>query len=137
MYGRTPFYDKNRRLMFYRIMNSEPQFPPQVFSLKAVDVITALLKANTAIRLGSGTSGAQEIKEHPFFADIDFDALDRRELPPPFKPDVHGPMDTTYVPKSFFKMDPARDSVTDPLPKGQNLNFEAFSYSETPASEKP
>jgi len=134
MYGRTPFYDKNRRLMFYRIMNSEPQFPEGVFSGKATDVVTALLKANTAVRLGSGPTGAREIMEHPFFADIDFAALDRREIMPPFKPDVHGPMDTTYVPKSFFKMDPTRDSVTDPLPKGQNLNFEAFSYAET--SEK-
>lgn len=130
MYGRTPFYDKNRRLMFYRIMNSEPQFPPQVFSLKATDVIIALLKANVAVRLGSGPTGAEEIKGHAFFADIDFAALDRRELPAPFKPDVHGPMDTTYVPKSFCKMDPARDSVSEPLPKGQNLNFEAFSYAE-------
>ena len=78
MYGRTPFFDKNRRLMFYRIMNSEPQFPPEVFSLKAVECITALLRANSAVRLGSGPTGAQEIMEHPFFADIDFAALDRR-----------------------------------------------------------
>ena len=67
MYGRTPFYDKNRRLMFYRIMNSEPQFPEGVFSGKATDVVTALLKANTTVRLGSGPTGAREIMEHPFF----------------------------------------------------------------------
>jgi hypothetical protein len=128
MYGRTPFFDKNRRLMFYRIMNSEPQFPPEIFSLKAVECITALLRANSAVRLGSGPTGAQEIMEHPFFADIDFAALDRREIEPPFKPDVKGPMDLTYVPKSFSKMDPARDSATEPMPKGQNLNFPEFSY---------
>lgn len=126
--GRTPFYDKNRRLMFYKIMNSELQFPPQTFSLKAVDCITALLKTNAQARLGSGPTGAQEIIEHPFFASIDFAALDRREIPPPFKPDVQGLMDTTYVPKSFFKMDPARDSATEPMPKGQSLNFPEFSY---------
>ena len=27
MAGRTPFYDKNRKLMFYNIINSEPHFP--------------------------------------------------------------------------------------------------------------
>ena len=129
MYGRTPFYDKNRRLMFYRIMNSEPQFPPQVFSVKAMECITALLKTNVQMRLGSGPTGAIEIMESPFFADIDFEALLRREIVPPFKPEVSSPLDTTYVPKSFCKMDPTRDSVSEPMPKGQQLNFPEFSYS--------
>lgn len=129
MYGRTPFYDKNRRLMFYRIMNSEPQFPPQVFSVKAMECITALLKTNVQLRLGSGPSGAVEIMESSFFADIDFEALMRREIAPPYRPEVSSILDTTYVPKSFFKMDPTRDSVSEPLPKGQQLNFPEFSYS--------
>ena len=27
MNGSTPFYDKNRKLMFYRIVNREPNYP--------------------------------------------------------------------------------------------------------------
>ena len=124
--------------MFYRIMNSEPQFPPQVFSVKAMECITALLKTNVQLRLGSGPSGAVEIMESSFFADIDFEALMRREIVPPYRPEVSSILDTTYVPKSFFKMDPTRDSVSEPLPKGQQLNFPEFSYSggDTGASER-
>lgn len=38
MHGRTPFYDKNRKLMFYRIINTEPSFPP-TFSPEACTCI--------------------------------------------------------------------------------------------------
>jgi hypothetical protein len=45
MHGRTPFYDKNRKLMFYRIINTTPSFPPQ-FSTDACDCIRSLLSVS-------------------------------------------------------------------------------------------
>ena len=36
------------------------------------------------------------MKKHPFFAGIDWEALERKEVPPPWKPCVHGETDTTY-----------------------------------------
>lgn len=71
MNGRTPFFDKNRKLMFYRIINTEPSFPP-TFSPASCDCIRGLLRVNEAERLGSGPTGAQEIMKTPFFATIDF-----------------------------------------------------------------
>lgn len=41
MHGRTPFYDKNRKLMFYRIINTEPSFPP-TFSPEACTCIRGM-----------------------------------------------------------------------------------------------
>ena len=46
-----------------------------------------MLTANAADRLGH-TNDAKEILEHPFFAGMDIEKLLRREVVPPFKPNV-------------------------------------------------
>jgi len=128
MHGRTPFYDKNRKLMFYRIINTEPSFPP-TFSPEAVTCIRGLLRVDENERLGS--RGAEEIMQTEFFRVIDFDALYRREIKPPFAPEVANELDTKYVPKAYLQAE-ARDS-DDGKPatksgKKDQLNFEQFTY---------
>jgi serine/threonine protein kinase len=127
MHGRTPFYDKNRKLMFYRIINAEPTFPP-TFSPAACKCIKMLLKVNEQERLG--TNGGLEIMKTDFFAPIDFDKLYRRELQPPFTPEVVNEFDTKYVPKAYLQAE-AKDSFDEPekgKKKDGNPKFEAFTY---------
>eukprot|EP00600_Ochromonadales_sp_CCMP1393_P003680 CAMPEP_0174994864 /NCGR_PEP_ID=MMETSP0004_2-20121128/23875_1 /TAXON_ID=420556 /ORGANISM="Ochromonas sp., Strain CCMP1393" /LENGTH=713 /DNA_ID=CAMNT_0016249153 /DNA_START=54 /DNA_END=2195 /DNA_ORIENTATION=+ len=128
MQGRTPFFDKNRKLMFYRIINTEPSFPP-TFSPAACDCIRGLLRVNEMERLGSGPTAAKEIMSTAFFSVIDFDALMKRELPPPFKPDVTGELDTKYVPKSYLQAE-AKDSIDESSKKKKDKNptFDAFTF---------
>eukprot|EP00599_Poterioochromonas_sp_BG-1_P016223 CAMPEP_0173156406 /NCGR_PEP_ID=MMETSP1105-20130129/14788_1 /TAXON_ID=2985 /ORGANISM="Ochromonas sp., Strain BG-1" /LENGTH=715 /DNA_ID=CAMNT_0014073229 /DNA_START=61 /DNA_END=2208 /DNA_ORIENTATION=- len=132
LHGRTPFYDKNRKLMFYRIINTEPSFP-QTFSQEAVVCIRGLLRVDESERLGSGPRGAQDIIESDFFKVIDFDKLYRREIPPPFVPEVANEFDTKYVPKVYLQAD-AKDSMTDEKPAGKkgrgdhNPVFEEFTF---------
>lgn len=49
-----------------------------------------LLEKDAGIRLGCLNTGEEEndIKYHPFFDRIDWKALERRQLEPPFKPQV-------------------------------------------------
>lgn len=132
LHGRTPFYDKNRKLMFYRIINTEPSFP-QTFSQEAVVCIRGLLRVDESERLGSGPRGAQDIIESDFFKVIDFDKLYRREIPPPFVPEVANEFDTKYVPKVYLQAD-AKDSMSDEKPAGKkgrgdhNPVFEEFTF---------
>jgi hypothetical protein len=37
-------------------------------------------------RLGSGQYGTQNIKNHPFFAKVNWDKLYKRQIEPPYKP---------------------------------------------------
>ena len=127
MYGRTPFFDKNRKLMFYRIINTEPSFPG-TFSKQACDCIRGLLRVNENERLGSGDNGALDIQKTDFFATIDFDKLYKKEIPPPFHPDVSNELDTKYVPKAYLQAE-AKDSIAEPPKRGDvGANFEAFTF---------
>lgn len=137
MNGRTPFFDKNRKLMFYNIINHEPKFPAN-FSTQAAGCIRQLLKVNEAERLGGGLDCGTAIMKCPFFESIDFDALYRRELNPPFAPEVVNEFDTKYVPKAYLQAE-AKDSFEEPQKgkkKGEgNPKFEAFTYAGGSAFE--
>jgi len=117
MAGRTPFYDKNRKLMFYNIINCDPHFPP-TFRDSACRVLRGLLIRDPAERLGGGAAGADAIKSHAFFSDIDFEALLAKQIAAPYHPDVHSAVDTKYVPKSYLEAE-AKDSFVAPNPKNK------------------
>jgi serine/threonine protein kinase len=56
---------------------------PVSMSLEAKNLIVHLLNRNPSRRLGAGPEGAEEIKRHQFFADIDWNAVRERQLPVP------------------------------------------------------
>jgi hypothetical protein len=54
-----------------------------------------LLNKDPSKRLGSH-GGASEIKKHPFFAEIDWNAMMRKKIPPPYKPQLDCAEDTRH-----------------------------------------
>ncbi|GFY94470.1 phototropin 2 [Actinidia rufa] len=82
LYGRTPFRGKNRQKTFANILHKDLTFPSSIpVSLSARQLIHALLNRDPASRLGSN-SGANEIKQHPFFRGITWPLI-RCMSPPP------------------------------------------------------
>ncbi|KAJ9183295.1 hypothetical protein P3X46_007170 [Hevea brasiliensis] len=82
LYGRTPFRGKNRQRTFANILHKDLTFPSSItVSLAARQLINALLSRDPDIRLGSKT-GANEIKQHPFFRGINWPLI-RCMSPPP------------------------------------------------------
>ncbi|KAJ0987145.1 hypothetical protein J5N97_005501 [Dioscorea zingiberensis] len=81
LYGRTPFRGKNRQRTFGNILHKDLTFPSSIpVSLSARQLIHALLQRDPADRLGSNT-GANEIKQHPFFREINWPLI--RCMTPP------------------------------------------------------
>ncbi|KAG6604575.1 AGC/AKT protein kinase [Phytophthora cinnamomi] len=125
--GRTPFVDRNRRQMFKNIMQSEVIYPSHI-SPVARSLISKLLNRDPARRLGGGPNGGRDIMAHPFFESIDWDKLMRKEIEPPFVPDVSSVDDITNVPEMFQNM----AAVDSPVNKknGEGHHFDDFTYQE-------
>jgi serum/glucocorticoid-regulated kinase 2 len=85
--GLPPFYAPNRNAMYEKAIHGKLIFPSYVTG-EARNLLKGLLRRQPESRLGSGPSGAVQITEHPFFANIDWHRLVLREIPPPFKPRV-------------------------------------------------
>jgi serine/threonine protein kinase len=84
--GLPPFYDENTNEMYRKILSDPLRFPDGMGS-EARDLLTQLLNRDPAKRLG--VRGAQDIRNHPFFArHIDFKRLWQKKIQPPFKPSV-------------------------------------------------
>ncbi|XP_059066031.1 phototropin-1B-like [Cryptomeria japonica] len=81
LYGYTPFRGKTRQKTFANILHKDIKFSKSAHvSVAAIHLIHGLLHRDPAKRLGSCT-GANEIKKHPFFRDVNW-ALVRSTKPP-------------------------------------------------------
>lgn len=134
--GATPFYDKNRKTMFYNIIAKKPHFSDR-FSPEAKETITGLLTVDVGQRLGAKAAGVADIKASPFFADVDFSKVDGKEIPIPFLPDVSGELDTKYVPKVYL-MAQAEDSfcAPDSSTKQVDESFNDFAFAGADTMKK-
>ena len=81
--GLPPFYSRNRETMFEKIMKAELNFPP-FMSENAKNLLSRLLIRDPKERLGSGERDAIELKEHPFFQEMDWEGLASGRIMPPW-----------------------------------------------------
>ncbi|KAI9294040.1 Pkinase-domain-containing protein [Neoconidiobolus thromboides FSU 785] len=124
--GLPPFYDENTNEMYRRILEEELTFPDDV-SVRARSLLRGLLNRDPNQRLGN--RGAQEIKAHPFFAEIDWGKLLAKRYQPPFKPSVASSSDTSNFDDEFTS-EPALDSVVEDSALSATLQkqFEGFTF---------
>lgn len=94
-----PFYSKKRCEIYDKIRYKNPNFY-HYHSAVATDLISKLLAKDPSKRLGS-QRGAEEIKEHPFFADIDWDKMMKKQIPTPYKPLLDSKDDTKHFDKEI------------------------------------
>ncbi|KAI9477072.1 kinase-like domain-containing protein [Zychaea mexicana] len=92
--GKSPFTDKNPVDMYQNILDCRVSWPEHI-SPVAKDLLLGLLTPDITRRYGNLKDGSRDIKEHPFFEGIDFDKIARREVSPPFRPNIKGEGDTT------------------------------------------
>ena len=124
--GLPPFWDEDEEYMQKKIV-SAPLKMHKYFSNEVKDIIRALLNRDPEQRLGTGPNGTQQIKNHPWFADIDWAALDRREIVPQFVPHLKNEQDLPYVEPEVLSEIPALSLTTGGINLDADL-FAGFSY---------
>jgi hypothetical protein len=80
--GVPPFFTNKKEEIFHNIECAELKIPNYV-SAEATDLLRKLLERDPNKRLGGSAKDAQEIKEHPYFKDVDWNKVYNKEIKPP------------------------------------------------------
>ena len=80
--GITPYFSNNKEQIFFNIENAELRIP-QFVSKDAANLLRKLLEKDPLKRIGSSDKDAEEIKEDPYFKDINWDDVYNKKNEPP------------------------------------------------------
>uniref|UniRef100_A0AAY5EID2 Ribosomal protein S6 kinase n=1 Tax=Electrophorus electricus TaxID=8005 RepID=A0AAY5EID2_ELEEL len=108
-----------------RILKKDPPYPKDMGPL-ARDIIQRLLIKDPKKRLGSGLSGAQNVKSHPFYQKINWEDLAAKNVPAPFKPVIRDELDVSNFAEEFTEMDPTYSPAA--LPQNCDRIFQGYSF---------
>lgn len=147
--GWSPFYAEDTQQMYKNIAFGKVRFPRDALSIEGRNFVKGLLNRNPKHRLGA-TNDALELMAHPFFADVDWDQLGRKNVVPPFKPKLHSEHDTSYFDPEFTTaMDQAKSlnaraaavaagamPPSTPLSPGMQANFRGFTFVNESSMER-
>lgn len=98
--GQNPFYHNDENIdqmaLFKRIVRGKFSFPDNVeMSPESKNLIQNLLITDPARRLGCSAREDMDIREHPWFVEVDFRKLFRKEITAPWVPDIKDPLDVS------------------------------------------
>ncbi|KAF8204937.1 Pkinase-domain-containing protein [Pholiota molesta] len=102
--GWSPFYAEDTQQMYKNICFGKIRFPKGVINDDGKQFVKGLLNRNPKHRLGAQRDAA-ELKEHPFFKNIDWEALSLKQSTPPFKPVVESDESTSNFDPEFTSAD--------------------------------
>lgn len=90
---------------------------PNDFSPQVTNFISRLLVKDPRRRLGGGPRDAKELKEHAFFTDaapaFTWEALERKQIEPPFVPQIRHELDTSNFSEEFTRMNVEHLATTE------------------------
>ncbi|MPC39787.1 Protein kinase C-like 1B [Portunus trituberculatus] len=116
MAGQPPFEADNEDDLFESILHEEVLYP--------------FMTKEPSRRLGCVVErgGEQAIRNHKFFRDIDWEALEQRKVKPPFTPKVKGRKDAVNFDAEFTKEDPVLTPINQEVVRAINQDeFRGFS----------
>ncbi|XP_055607744.1 protein kinase C [Uranotaenia lowii] len=127
MAGQPPFEADNEDDLFEAILRDDVLYPVWL-SREAVSILKGFMTKNAAKRLGCA-DGENQIRTHPFFKDMDWEALEQRKVRPPFRPRVRSARDALNFDTEFTKEDPVLTPVPNDIIRCINQEeFAGFSF---------
>ncbi|WFD21376.1 Serine/threonine-protein kinase [Malassezia equina] len=131
--GYPPFCSDNPHDTYHKILawRETLRFPDDIhLSPEAEDMIHRLI---TAPEERLGRNGAQEIKNHPFFAGVDWTTI--RRIDAPFVPHLTSVTDTSYFPTEEYQDVPDVPPGAETDVGAKNLAFLGYTYRRYEANE--
>lgn len=126
--GIPPFYSQNVNEMYEKIQHGVLRFPP-FLSENCQSLIAELLNRDPAERCGS-KNDVEDIKQHPFFDDIDWDKMYAKQVIADYQPEVKA--DKSALFESEFTAEPVVETMVNPttLVKQNDAHFKGFTFVE-------
>ncbi|XP_043570060.1 protein kinase C theta type isoform X1 [Chiloscyllium plagiosum] len=122
--GQSPFHGNDEDELFQSIRTDDPIYPRSL-GKEAKDILIKLFVREPERRLGVKGS----IRQHAFFRDINWQALENREVEPPFKPTVKSSSDCSNFDKEFLNEKPRLSCADRTLINSMDQNmFNNFSF---------
>ncbi|KLU88996.1 AGC/PKA protein kinase [Magnaporthiopsis poae ATCC 64411] len=86
--GYTPFWDSGSPMKIYEnIIQGKVKYPAYI-NPDAKDLLQRLITADLTKRLGNLFGGSQDVKNHPWFLEVTWDRLARKDIDAPYTPPV-------------------------------------------------
>ncbi|RFU79968.1 hypothetical protein TARUN_2190, partial [Trichoderma arundinaceum] len=86
--GYTPFWDSGSPMRIYEnILKGKVKYPAYI-NPDAQNLLERLITADLTKRLGNLFGGSQDVKNHPWFAEVTWDRLARKDIDAPYTPPV-------------------------------------------------
>lgn len=132
IFGGTPFYSDNKSAMYDRICEEVPIFPDGA-DPTVVDFVSQLLEKDASKR-----PDFDKLRNHPFWAGLDFAKVLNREIKPEFIPENQEEPIPTNVPLEF-QMEAPADSFASPVfaPSVDGFSFVGTMFDESHFSGIP
>ncbi|ROT82973.1 protein C kinase 98E-like protein [Penaeus vannamei] len=130
MAGQPPFEADNEDDLFESILHEEVLYPVWL-SKEAVSILKGFMTKEPSKRLGcvAERGGELAIRNHKFFREIDWEALEQRKVKPPFTPKIKGRKDTVNFDAEFTKEEPTLTFINEEVVRAINQDeFRGFSF---------
>lgn len=112
--------------LFKKIISGRFDFPGGNFmSTFSKDLIRRMLVVRQTERLGSFVGAADDIKRHPWFKELDWEALAKKEMDAPWKPEIKDTLDVSNF-DNFDHLAKKADSNLKPLNEKEQQMFQDF-----------
>ncbi|XP_051568600.1 protein kinase C delta type-like [Myxocyprinus asiaticus] len=122
--GQSPFHGDDEDELFESIRMDTPHYPRWI-TVDTKDMLERLFERDPSRRLGI----VGNIQAHLFFKTVNWSALERREVEPPFKPKVKAPNDCSNFDREFLSEKPRLSHCEKGLIDSMDQNaFAGFSF---------
>lgn len=133
--GQSPFTGSDEEELFWSICNEDAYYP-RFLSKEAKQLLVLLLNKMADTRLGMPDCPAGDVCHQPFFRTINWEKVERKEMQPPFKPNLRSPNDVGNFDTDFTTekavLTPIAPEILASMDQAQ---FKGFTYTNPNITE--